>query len=88
MNAEILDRWWDDPASPVSSRANRLAWLAFIGGSLLIFELTSTPSLAVSLGCLKFGWHDIVRRTRDLDRADPDRVEGTYARASRSPGDS
>src|SRR3954463_10639675 len=73
--SEIPDRWWDESRSSRPTRANGLAWLAIVGASLLIFELTSTPSLAVALGCLKFGWHDFLTARR-IRIADPDHHRG------------
>ena len=46
-----------------------------VGLAFLVFELTADPSLAVVLGCLKFGTADM-RVARWLRRADPDSVRG------------
>jgi hypothetical protein len=56
-------------------RSEAFAWLAMVVLAVLLFELTADPALAVGLGCLKFGAHDI-RVARWLRRVDPDNVRG------------
>ena len=52
---------------------SRLGWPAVAALSFLVFELTSNPSLAVALGCLKFGVGDVLWARR-VKRVDPDRM--------------
>ena len=81
------DAWWEDEHanSPGHSRVVRLlesrwSWLVVGAVAFLIFEATSSASLAMAMGCLKFGWHDLWM-ARKLKRADPNRARGrTVAR--------
>jgi hypothetical protein len=43
--------------------------------AFLVFEVTSSESLAIAIGCLKFAWHDFVIAHKSL-RADPDQTRG------------
>jgi hypothetical protein len=74
-----MDENLEDPSllHPVdhSRRAETIGWLVMVGLAFLVFELTTDSSLAVVLGCLKFGTPDL-RVARWLRRADPDRVRG------------
>ena len=58
-----------------SRRSETIGWLVMIGLALVVFELTADSSLAVVLGCMKFGTPDL-RVARWLRRADPDHVRG------------
>jgi hypothetical protein len=71
-NDENADSFYTFDLSP-SSEA--FAWLAMVVLAVLLFELTADPALAVGLGCLKFGAHDL-RIARWLRRTDPDRRRG------------
>jgi hypothetical protein len=66
---------WTPQGDLGTPRPNRLAWPGFIALSCVIFELTANPSLALALGCVKFGWDDF-RLARRLKRCDPDPVRG------------
>jgi hypothetical protein len=63
------------PFDPPSRRGNRLAWFLVGVLSLVVFELTADPALAVVVGCLKFGWDELAT-ARWLRRTDPDRIRG------------
>jgi hypothetical protein len=72
------DSWWDEV--PSQNRALRLleskwSWLVVGAMTFAIFELTSSSSIALAIGCLKFGWHD-VWMAHKIKRADPDRIRG------------
>jgi len=58
-----------------SRRSETLGWVLMVGLAFFVFELTADSSLAVVLGCLKFGTPDL-KVARWLRRADPDRVRG------------
>ncbi|MGC8639697.1 MAG: hypothetical protein ACP5XB_07430 [Isosphaeraceae bacterium] len=58
-----------------SRRSETIGWLLMVGLAFLVFELTADSSLAVVVGCLKFGTPDL-KVARWLRRADPDRVRG------------
>jgi hypothetical protein len=60
-------------ASP--ARSETLGWLALLALAFLLFELTADSSLAVVVGCLKFGSNDL-RIARRLRRSDPDPRRG------------
>ena len=72
-DSEDPDLWWEQRASSRSWGGNGLAWLGVAVVTFLIFELTSSPSLALAAGCLKFAWHDFVM-ARKIRRVDPDRA--------------
>src|SRR2546423_13380263 len=71
--------WWDAPSPSrgalIRFLESRWSWLAVGVATLLIFEITSNSSLAVAIGCLKFGWHDFLE-ARQIKRVDPDRARG------------
>lgn len=56
-------------------RRQGLTWLVLALVTLLVFELTADPALAVAAGCLKFGWEGLAT-ARWLRRTDPDRRRG------------
>jgi hypothetical protein len=58
-----------------SHRSETIGWILMVGLAFLVFEMTADSSLAVVLGCMKFGTPDL-RVARWLRRADPDHVRG------------
>ena len=74
-----MDESLEDPGlfHPVkhSRQSETIGWILMVGLAFLVFELTADSSLAVVLGCMKFGTPDL-RVARWLRRADPDRVRG------------
>jgi hypothetical protein len=74
-DSTVEQPWWNERPSPGDSRRNGLAWLAVAAITFLIFEVTSSQSLALAIGCLKFAWHDFVIAHK-ICKADPNRIRG------------
>jgi hypothetical protein len=74
MDSQVKDAsLFDRPDQ--SRRSEAVGWLLMVALALVLFELTAEPSLAIALGCLKFGGPDL-RVARWLRQADPDPVRG------------
>jgi len=74
-DSTVEEPWWNERSPLAGSHRNGLAWLAVAGLACLVFEVTSSESLALAIGCLKFAWHDFVIAHK-IRRSDPDRVRG------------
>jgi hypothetical protein len=70
---DIPEPWWEERTASRSWGGSGLAWLGVAAVTFLIFELTSSSSLALAVGCLKFAWHDFVV-ARKIRQVDADRV--------------
>jgi len=58
-----------------SRRSDTIGWLVLVGLAFLVFELTADSSLAVVLGCMKFGTPEL-RVARWLRQSDPSPARG------------